>query len=159
MTINIQKCSNVTVVGHHSGRNTKAVYNITTGAIYASVLDAADAIGVTQGAVSYALDDNHKRKCKGMRFCFLSKVMEHFEEITEQNRIRAERDRINTEKIAAYDAIIAKERAQREREEAERRRKVEAETRRAKHEAKCEELRARLEKEMKLLYEAEEACK
>ena len=97
MTINIQKCSNVTVNGTHKARNCKAVYNITTGQIYASVLDAANALNVSQGAVSFALDDENIRTCKGMRLCFLSKMMEHLEEINQANLVRIA-------KVAAYDA-------------------------------------------------------
>ena len=97
MTINIQKCSNVTVNGTHKSRNCKAVYNITTGQIYASVVDAANALNVSQGAVSFALDDENIRTCKGMRLCFLSKMMEHLEEINQANIVRME-------KVAAYDA-------------------------------------------------------
>ena len=96
MTVNIQNCSNVTVVGKRTSKNCKAVYNITTGEIYASCLDAADAIGATLAAVSSALN-GRTNKCKGMRLCFVSKMMEHLEEITEANRIRAA-------KVAAYDA-------------------------------------------------------
>lgn len=96
MTINIQKCSNVTVTGHRTSKNCKAVYNITTGEIYASCLDAADALNTTHGAISLTLNGKMKT-CKGMRLCFVSKMMENLEEITEANRIRAE-------KVAAYDA-------------------------------------------------------
>lgn len=101
MTINIQKCSNVTVIGHRTRRNCKAVYNITTGEMYASVLDAANALGVSQGALSFSLDDDKERTCKGMRLCFQSKMMEHLEEINQMNRIRAN-------KVAAYDADMAR---------------------------------------------------
>lgn len=104
MTINIQKASNVTVIGRHGARHCKAVYNITTGDMYASVIDAANALGVSQGAVSLALDDEQRRTCKGMRLCFQTKMMEHLEEIMEQNRIRAQ-------KVAAYDADIERRNA------------------------------------------------
>ena len=97
MTINIQKCSNVTVNGTHKARHCKAVYNITTGEMYASVLDAANALGVSQGSVSAAICDDKNRTCKGMRLCFVAKMMEHLEEINEANRIRIA-------KVAAYDA-------------------------------------------------------
>ena len=111
MKINIQKCSNVTVIGHHSARHCKGVYNITTGEIYASVTDAANALGVTPASVSIALDPEKKRTCQGVRLCFLDKILENFEEINEQNRIRTERDRINAEKIAAYDADVERRNA------------------------------------------------
>ena len=148
MTINVTKCSNVTVIGHHNSRNTKAVYNITNGDIYASVLDTAEVLEVTPASVSYALDDEHKRKCKGMRLCFLSKVMEHFEEISEQNRIRAEREQINAEKAAAFDALMAEK-------EAKAKAKAKAEERVAAHKAKIEALRRQIEAESASLSEAE----
>lgn len=103
MTINIQKCSNVTVTGHHDSKNCKAVYNITTGEIYASGLDAANVLGVTHASVSAALTGRSKT-CNGQRLCFVSKMMEHLEEITEMNRIRAA-------KVAAYDADIGRRNA------------------------------------------------
>jgi hypothetical protein len=73
----------------------------------------------------------------GMRLCLVSKIMENLEEITEQNRIRAE-------KVAAYDAMIAKQNAAKEAEE-----------KLAIHRANCEKLRAKLEKEMQMMQEAE----
>jgi predicted regulator of amino acid metabolism with ACT domain len=87
MTINIQKCSNVTVIGHHDNGNCKAVYNITTGDVYASITDAAEILGVTKGSVSQCVL-GITNTCKGMRLCYLSKMAEHLEEITEQNRVR-----------------------------------------------------------------------
>ena len=103
MTINIQKCSNVTVTGHHTHKNCKPVYCIDTGEIYASALDAAAANGVTHPTMSNALTGKYKT-CNGKRFCYLSKMMEHLEEINEANRIRAE-------KVAAYDADMERRNA------------------------------------------------
>lgn len=139
MTINIQKASNVHVDGHHRNNNCKAVYNITTGEIYASGLDAANALGIDPSCVSAVLTGKSKT-CKGMRFCFVSKMMENLEEITEQNRIR-------TTKVTAYDTMMAKQTA-----------KQNAQENAAKHRANCEKLRAKLEKEMQLLQEAEALC-
>jgi hypothetical protein len=143
MTINIQKCSNVTVNGTHFTKNSKPVYNITTGRFYASGLDLAKELGVDPSSVSGVLTGKCKT-CKGMRLCFMSEIMEHLEEINEQNRRREEYDRINAEKIAAYDAIIAEQAA-----------KKEAQEKLAKQKAKCEELRKKLEAEVQLLAEVE----
>lgn len=151
MTINIQNASTVNVNGIHNGRNSKVVYCITTGEFFASVLDTAAANGVSASAISLVLCGKTKT-CNGKRFCYLSKIMEHLEEINEQNRI-------NAKKIAAYDAIVAEQKAKREREEAEKRRKAEAQERLAKQQEKCNELRKKLDEEMKRLYEAEEECK
>lgn len=139
MTINIQKCSNVTVVGHHNHKNCKPVYCIDTGEMYASAIDAAAANGVTHPSMSNALTGKNKT-CNGKRFCYISKIMEHLEEITEANRIRAE-------KVAAYDAIIAEQNA-----------KKEAQENLAKHQANVETLRQKLEAEMQLLQEAQALC-
>jgi predicted transcriptional regulator len=117
MTINIQKCSNVTVNGVHGGRNSKSVYNITTGDFYASVLDTANTIGVSQGAVSFALNDKERRTCKGMRLCFVSKIMEHLEEINQENIKRRERDRMKDEKIADYEKLLAEKEERRKAQE------------------------------------------
>jgi predicted transcriptional regulator with HTH domain len=139
MTINIQKATNVNVTGHHSNKNCKAIYNITTGEIYASGIDAANVLGVDPASVSGALTGKSKT-CKGMRLCLVSKMMEHLEEITEQNRIRVA-------KVEAYDKMIAERNAKRDAQE-----------KLAKHRAECEKLRAKLEKEMQLMQEAEALC-
>lgn len=96
MTINIQKCSNVTVTGHHNHKNCKPVYCITTGEMYASAIDAANANGVGVSPMSAVLTGKTKT-CNGKRYCFVSKMMEHLEEINEANRARSV-------KVAAYDA-------------------------------------------------------
>ena len=147
MTINIQKCSNVTVNGIHNHTNCKSVYNITTGEFYASGLDIAEALGVSHASVSAALNGK-VRTIKGCRVCFVSKIMEHLEEINEQNRIRAEQSRVNAEKASAYDAIVAEQ-------EAKRRAKAKAEERVAAHKAKIEALRRQIEEESSSLSEAE----
>ena len=136
MTINIQNATNVNVTGHHSNKNCKAVYNITTGEIYASGIDAANVLETDPSCVSAALTGRSKT-CKGMRLCLVSKIMENLEEITEQNRIRLE-------KVAAYDTMVAKQNAAKEAEE-----------RLAAHRANCEKLRAKLEREMQMMQEAE----
>lgn len=101
MTINIQKCSNVTVNGNHNHKNCKPVYNITTRKFYASGLDIAKALDVDPATVSAALNKK-LHTVKGMRICFVRDIMEHLEEINEANRICEE-------KIAAYDAMMAKQ--------------------------------------------------
>ena len=139
MNINIQQCSNVTVIGHHNHKNCKPVYCIDTGELYASALDAANANGVCQSPMSSCLTGKTKT-CNGKRFCYVSKMMEHLEEITEANRIRSE-------KVAAYDAIVAEQNA-----------KKQAQENLVKHQANIEALRQKLEKEMQLLQEAEALC-
>lgn len=139
MTINIKRAANVTAVGHHTNGNCKPVFCITDGAVYASVTDAAEKNGVHPVNMSNVVTGKTKT-CKGKRYCFVASVMDHLDEISENLKIR-------NEKVASYDAMIAEQNAKREAQE-----------NLAKHKAKCEELRARLEKEMALMKEAEELC-
>lgn len=139
MTINIRRATNVKAVGHHINGNSKPVFCITDGAVYASVIDAAEKTGATQSNMSAAVTGKIKT-CKGKRYCFISNVMEHLDEIAENLKIR-------NEKVAAYDAMVAQENA-----------KKEAAENLAKHRAKCEELRAKLEKEERLMQEAQALC-
>lgn len=136
MTINIQNASTVNVIGRHNGKNCKAIYNITTGEIYASGLDTATALGVDPGSVSAVLNGRAKT-CKGMRLCFVSKMMEHLEEINEANRIRIA-------KVAAYDADIGRRSAIAKAQE-----KVD------KHKENIKEFNRLLHEEAEMLVEAE----
>ncbi len=139
MTIEIKKAATVSAIGHHINRNSKPVFCITDGAVYASVLDAAEKVNADPGTMSAAINGKIKT-CKGKRFCFVANVMEHLDEIAENLKIR-------NEKVAAYDAMTAEQNA-----------KKEAQENLAKHKAKCEELRAKLAKEEQLMKEAEELC-
>ena len=157
MIINIQNASNVTVNGRHSNKNSKVVYDIDARKFYASVLDTAEALETTPSNASYALNTKGA-VCKGHRLCFVSRILEYLEVINEANRVHEEEDRINTEKAAAYDAIIAERRAKEEAEEAERRRKAEAKAECERRKAKLEALQRQIEAEMELLREAELLC-
>jgi hypothetical protein len=101
--IHIQKEGFIKAHGVHTRKNHKPVMCITTGEIYASVLDAALANGVTIGAISWACCGKSKT-CQGKRFCFVANVTEHLEEIAECLRIREA-------KAIAYDEICAKKEA------------------------------------------------
>lgn len=136
MTLNIRRATNVTVVGRHINGNSKPVFCITDGSVYASVTDAAEKNGVNPMNISNVVTGK-TRTTKGKRYCFVADVMEHLDEIAENIRIR-------NEKVESYDAMIAEQTA-----------KKEAQEKLARHKAKCEELRAKLEKEMKLMQEAE----
>jgi chromosome segregation ATPase len=102
---------------------------------------------VDPASVSATLNGKCKT-IKAMRVCFVHKIMEHLEEINEQNRIRSERDRINAEKAAAYDAIMAEQ-------EAKRKAKQKAEERVAAQKAKLEALRRQIEEANASMSEAE----
>ena len=101
MTFNIQNASIINVEGNRNHKNCKAVYCITTGEVYASVLDAAEKNGVSQSAMSWAVS-GHSKTCRGKRFCFIHQIVEHLDEIAENNRAREA-------KVVAHDAMIAKQ--------------------------------------------------
>lgn len=96
--ITITKQSNAQAIEHRSNGNCKPVICITTGAIYASAIDAAEKIGVSQATLCLAASGKIKT-CKGKRYCYVNHVMQHLEEICENTRVREE-------KVAAYDKII-----------------------------------------------------
>ena len=135
-TITVQNTSSVKATGEHFNGNAKHVFCITTGEVFASVTDAAKAVGSSQNNLSAHLAGitNH---CKGKRFCFISKVTEHLDEIASEFRIR-------NEKVAAYDKIIAKQAAIKKANEEF-----------AKHKENIERLRAQLEKETASMQAAE----
>ena len=136
MTFNIQNASIINVEGHRISKHCKAVYCITTGEVYASVLDAAEANGVSQGAMSWALCGKSK-SCKGKRFCFVSQIIEHLDEIASVNRAREA-------KVVAHDRMIAKQNKIRE---------IKAKI--DEHDAIITELKAKLNEEMMFIAEAQ----
>ena len=95
--------STVNANGKKRTKNAKPVFCIDTGAIYASSLDAAEVLGVNPSSLCAALTGK-TQTCKGMRFCFLSKVPEHFEEITTAMQARQD-------KITAYDKMVGRKQA------------------------------------------------
>jgi predicted nucleic acid-binding Zn-ribbon protein len=111
------------------------VYCIDTGEIFASAIDAANANGVCPSPMSTHLVGKTKT-CNGKRFCYVSKMMEHLEEITEANRIRAA-------KVAAYDA-----------ETEHRNSIIKAQNNVDRYEVKAAELRRELEETLDLLSKA-----
>ena len=129
-TINIQNASQVIVEGTRTRRNCKAVYCITTGEMFASVSDAAEANGVYQSNLSWHLAGKAKT-CNGKKFCFVNEINEHLNEIVQRNKMIAH-------KVSKYDALC------------------EAEERVTKHKERCEELRNALEAEMALFADAEQ---
>lgn len=136
MTVYIQNASIVNAEGTRKNRNSKPVLCITTGEVYASATDAAEVLGVTPSAMSWVLT-GRTNTCKGKRFCYISKVTEHLDEITECMRIREA-------KAAAYDEMTARKEVLRKAKE-----KFE------KHKSKVEALQNALEEEMLLMEEAE----
>lgn len=115
-SITITKQANAKAIGHRSNGNCKPVICITTGAIYASATDAAEKLGVSQSVLCLAASGKIKT-CKGKRYCYVSQVMQHLEEICENTRVREE-------KVAAYDKIVTNQ--QRKQALAERKAKFAA---------------------------------
>ena len=142
-TITVQGESTIKATGEHFNGNSKPVFCITTGEVFASVTDAAKTIGSSLSNLSAHLT-GITTHCKGKRLCFLSEVTEHLDEIASEFRIRSE-------KVAAYDKILAEQEAIRKANEELARRKEEL----AKHKANIEKLRKQLEKETASMHEAE----
>lgn len=136
MTITVLKETNVTAQGTPRNRNCKPVFCITTGEIFTSVGDAAEAIGVDISTMSHFLLGRNKT-CKGKRFCYVTNITEHLEEISQQTQSR-------NEKVLAYDKAMAKKEAF-----------GKATEKLAKHRAKYEKLAKDLEREIDLMHEAE----
>jgi hypothetical protein len=136
MTITIQKTSTVKTEGTRINGNCKPVLCITTGEIFSSASDAAEAMGVCASAMSWILTGRAKT-CKGKRFCYVANVTEHLDEIAECMRAREQ-------KVAAYNELMAQQEALHKAKE-----------KYAKCKAKVEELTEALNKATHLMKEAE----
>lgn len=100
MTITVQNSSEIkNVQGESRNGNVKPVFCIDTGEVFASVTDAAIAANANPSTMSWCLTQRQKT-CKGKRYCYLSKVTEHLDEISESMRERET-------KVKAYDELIA----------------------------------------------------
>jgi DNA repair exonuclease SbcCD ATPase subunit len=143
-TIKVQDKSEMRATGHHTNKNAKPVFCISTGEVFASVFDAAESVSSSHSNMSWALTQRMKT-CKGKRWCFVSEIPEHLEEIANNMRARES-------KIKAYDAIIAEQEAIKKANEELAKRKADVE----KRKANVEKLRAQLEKETASMHEAEE---
>lgn len=147
MTINIHDKSTIKATGKHYSGHCKPVFCITTGEVFASLTDAAESIGTSPANISWVVTGKNKT-CKGKRFCLISNVTDHLDEIAETIRIREE-------KLAKYDAIVAEE--ERIKAEQERARKAKEEI--EKRKAKILKLQQEMEEARKLLEESEAELK
>ena len=85
ININIQDEANVNAVGTHVNHCSKPVICIETGDVYASLTDAAHAIGVTLTNMSCHLTGK-SRSVKGKHFCYLSRATESLDAIVTRLR-------------------------------------------------------------------------
>ena len=100
MTITVQNSSEIkNVQGIPRNANAKPVFCIDTGEVFASVTDAAISAGAHLSTMVWNLTERQKT-CKGKRYCYLSKVTEHLDEISESMRERET-------KVKAYDELVA----------------------------------------------------
>lgn len=145
MTININGESTITnTIGTRTHWSCKPVINKTTGEVYASAIDASEALGCCAELVS-ACCRGKLKTCKGYKLEYVKHASENVDSLTAQ--IRA----LNA-KIAAMEADAAVGRAIREAEEAVRK----AEEDRLNEIATTE---LSLEKERKRLVHREEIIK
>ena len=138
--ITICKETTITATGKATNGNRKPVICIDTGEVFASLTDAAEYANVSGATMSYAVNHNGS-KCKGKRYCFVSEVTQHLDELTESIRTREA-------KAAEYDKIIYRQTALRKAEE-----------RLAKRKAEHEKLLRKMETSSQLLIAAEAELK
>jgi hypothetical protein len=101
MTVKIQNASEITnAQGMPRNRNAKPVICLDTGEVFASARDAAESAGAHPSTMSWALTER-QNTCKGKRYCYLSKVTEHLDELT--TNIQA-----MSEKAKKYDELVAR---------------------------------------------------
>ena len=136
MTITVHNETLVSAQGTPHNRNCKPIFCITTGEIFTSVGDAAEANGVDITTMSKALVGKIK-VCNGKRFCYVANITEHLEEIAQQTQSR-------NQKVLAYDEAIAKKEAL-----------SKATQKLDQHKSRYEKLSIELEKEIALMQEAE----
>ena len=105
-TITIHELATASAKGIKNSKHCKPVLCIDTGEIFSSVFDAAEHYGVSACNVSMACNGKTKTSA-GKRFCFVAKTSENIDAIV--SRIRAS-DEILA-KAAAYDALMAEQRA------------------------------------------------
>lgn len=134
MTINVNNSSIITeVLGNRTHHSCKPVINKTTGVVYASATDAAEALGASVHCVSYCCLGKIK-SCKGNHLSYLSLTSENVDELTARIRI------LNA-KVTELEADAAVGRAVREEQEAARKAEEERNAAIAKAEAKLERRR------------------
>lgn len=102
LTINKQAIFNAN--GHHThGNRNKPVINLDTGATYASSIDAAEALGATQAAVS-ACCLGRIRTCKGYHLAYVSHASQNVDILADRIRTMYTKQTELERKAKLYDA-------------------------------------------------------
>jgi hypothetical protein len=83
--ITITNACTTTAIGNKRRSNAKPVLCITTGEVFASLKDTEEYYGLTPGNLTRVLHGKGKT-LRGLRFCFLSRAQEYYDEITQQMR-------------------------------------------------------------------------
>lgn len=83
----ITNACTATAIGERRCKNAKPVLCLTTGEVFASQTDACNKYSIQASSLSRHLNgQSHYLSCKGLKFCFVSKTHEHYNEITQQMR-------------------------------------------------------------------------
>ena len=103
----IQEEALADVYGIHTNTSAKRVFCITTGEIFASVSDAAQANNVTQSFMSHAIKNAHRgATCHKKRFCFMSDILVYMDEFLKQYREIVNYEAVQKIKKQEENAII-----------------------------------------------------
>lgn len=109
-TIIIHNKATMKATGIHTHKNAKPVICLDNGNRYASVTDAAEAVGVTHNSLSAHLNGDTKT-CGGMHWSFMSRVTESADTILDHaSHLSSELDKAN-KKLAEQEAEMAEFRA------------------------------------------------
>ena len=85
--ITITNACTATAIGEKRRSNAKPVLCITTGEVFASQVDVCKKYNIQSSDISRHLNGKpHHLSCKGLKFCFVSKTHEHYDEVTQQMR-------------------------------------------------------------------------
>ena len=132
MTISVQGKSEMQARGHRTHGCCKPVICIDTGEVYASLSDCAEREGVALANISQVISGKHKT-CNGKRYCLVSKVTEHLDDITASIRAREA-------KANAYEELERQKYALVNAEENVRKLAASCSAMRAKYEAEIDKL-------------------
>ena len=137
--INIQHEANVYAQGNFNSKHCKPVVCLETGAVYSSATDAAEANGVTLGAMSSHLTGRYKT-VRGKHYCYLARVNESLDSIVTRLREASAMEA----KAKMWDEMITAQEKARKEEERRLAEIVKAEERRKADIAKAEAVVAKL---------------